>query len=156
MTAGPRPFGMVARLGIVVLYGCAAFLLAGRFGDNRVSTTQVPPSQPGSSPDETLLRIKLQASQPVDEWIVRLEGAEILPLSATAFSWSGESTAPLRPDVRLVIAVEAAPGTHDAPLAVRLQVEGHEDAIDRTFWGEANLVEAVLLDPLLSEGGPIP
>ena len=147
MTEEKRLLGAATRMGIVLIYGTIAFLVAHLLG-------QTGPDRPGTGPavteatsEDKRLRFDLSASRQVEHWMVTVDGVKVMTGSVTEHRWSAEiDLAPL-PDQRLVIDVTPSKSS-GSPLAVRLKISFDGNAWEQTYWAPDDLVESVSLDTL--------
>ncbi|MEZ5278343.1 MAG: hypothetical protein R3F07_18320 [Opitutaceae bacterium] len=157
MTTPRRALGFTGRIAVVALYGIVAFLVAGRFAENTTRPTPADPKVGEPSGMETShLNIDVIASRPVTAWGMRLEGVPLAPRATSDLSWSGDYAGPLTGDSRLVLDIEPTPAVDPIPIAVRLRIRGENAQIDRTFWSDSDLVEAISLEQFCAPEGNNP
>ncbi|RKX28495.1 MAG: hypothetical protein DRP71_17310, partial [Verrucomicrobia bacterium] len=116
MTETGRYLGSVTRVGIVLVYGAIAFLIANHLG-------QTNPDRPGTVPasatevpgEEISLKLNLTASRPVENWSVTVDGVIFKDGTLTAHGWSADIDLTPLPDQRLIIDVTPSESKVDSP-----------------------------------------
>lgn len=146
---GARKSVPLIQLGLVVTYAVAAFLLAHLVSGQRAGITADATLRPEPTDGQNLtLRIDLQASRPIAEWRISLDGAQLESSSRDALSWLTETSIEIREGSRLLLDLTPEDPATDAPLAVRIELNSDTGALSQTFWSPGDLVEVVSLEPL--------
>lgn len=146
---GSRKSVPLIRLGLVVVYALAAFLLAHLVSGQRTGITTTAPRIPEPSIGQSLtLRIDLQASRSIAEWHISLDGTQLDSSSQDALTWSAETCTEIREGSRLLLDLTPENLETDTPLAVRIELNSETGALSQTFWSPGDLVEVLSLEPL--------
>ncbi len=143
---GPGP---LLRLGLVVAYGLGAFLLAHLVSGQRsgIPAGSTPIREP--TDEQSLeLKVAIQASRPVTNWLITLDGASLEATTSTPLTWTGQGQVEIQTGTRLILDVIPEEAQVESPLAVRIDLDCAVGSLTRTFWSSGDLVEAVLLDSL--------
>lgn len=145
----PALYTPLLRLGLVVVYAATAFLLAQLVSGER-STATIEETESTELPKgrSVELRIDLQASRSIAEWVITLDGIPLDASSCNNLSGSILASVEIREGSRLMLDLIPNELDSDAPLALRVELSTTTDTLSQTFWSASEMVEALSLDAL--------
>jgi hypothetical protein len=150
--SAPLPSAPLIRFGLVLAYAIAAFLLAHLVSDERSEARAEPAAPPTREEGTDLdLRIDLQASRPIAEWRITLDGTPLETSLLSDLEGSIRSSVTIREGSRLILDLMPEDPESGTPFALRLDLTTAEGTRSETFWSSGEMVEAVPLDTWLKQ-----
>lgn len=154
---GSRKSAPLIRLGFVVTYAVAAFLLAHLVSGQRTRVTVGPPAAPAASVGQNvLLKIDLKASRPIADWGIALDRIPLENSSLSALAWSTRVPVAIHEGSRLLLDLTPVDSETESPLALRIDISASTGSMSQTLWAPGELVEAVSLDAFCAQPAASP